>query len=247
MSTLSDILAHIAELKSQYDASKPFPDAMKMSFESASKIELTYHSNAIEGNTLTLAETALVVNEKLVIPGKTLREMHEAENHARAIDHMSLLLKNGNNFLTESDILDLHKIILTNIDDDYAGRYRDVPVRIAGSTLVLPNHTKVSDLMTQFFSSWSQEPENIILFAAQKKYDFLIIHPFIDCNGRMSRLIWNFILQSAGYPPVYLDIADRPAYMNALAEMNTWNTEPYFILLAQAVERELGKMMKLVW
>ena len=94
MTSLPEILHRIAEKKSRYDALKPFPEAMKQSFAEASRIELTYHSNAIEGNTLTLAETALVVNEKQVISGKTLREMHEAENHARAIDTMSEMLRN---------------------------------------------------------------------------------------------------------------------------------------------------------
>jgi Fic family protein len=245
MTQLTDILVRIALKKQQYDSLKPFPERMMDSFRAASRIELTYHSNAIEGNTLTLAETALVVNEHQNIPGKTLREIHEAENHAKATDTVDDMLQNGVTLLTEGDILTLHKIILTNIDDDYAGRYRDVPVRISGSTVVLPNSVKVPELMQEFATSLAVPIENDILFAAQKKYDFLIIHPFIDCNGRMSRLIWNFLLQRAGYPPVYLDIADRPLYMNALADMNKGNTEPYYILLAKSVERSLTMYLQL--
>lgn len=245
MSVLTEILQRIAEKKTRYDALKPFPEAMRVSFEAASRIELTYHSNAIEGNTLTLAETALVVNEKQIINGKTLREHHEAENHARATDVMGEMITKWATLLTESDILALHKIILTNIDDEYAGRYRDVPVRISGAEVVLPNPLKVQTLMTDYTASLAVSTGDIVIFAAQKKYDFLIIHPFIDCNGRMSRMIWNFLLQRAWYPPVYLDIVDRPAYMSSLAEMNRGNTEPYFTLLAQAVERELDKALVL--
>ena len=96
--------------------------------------------------------------------------------------------------IDEKDILKIHEIVLTDIDDEYSGRYRDMPVRITGSTIILPNPLKVPFLMENFAKSLETSDEDILIFSALKKYEFLAIHPFIDGNGRTSRLIWNYFL-----------------------------------------------------
>ena len=211
---------------------------MEESFYAASRIELTYHSNAIEGNTLTLAETALVINEWLSISGKKLREIYEARNHDRALIYVENLVKEWKD-LNESDILKIHEIVLTDIDDEYAGRYRDMPVRITGSMIVLPNPLKVPILMENFVTSLSEIEDDILIFSAMKKYEFLAIHPFIDGNGRTSRLIWNYFLLKNGYPLSYIDIAERTQYISSLQKMDTENTEEYLTIILSSVERSL--------
>lgn len=241
-SAIHNLLSRILEKKARYDAKKPFPKAMEESFYSASRIELTYHSNAIEGNTLTLADTALVINEKVNIPWKKLREIYEARNHEQALSYVENIVSEWKN-IDESDILKIHEIILRDIDDEYAGRYRDLPVRITGSTIVLPNPLKVPTLMEDFTKSLSNRDDDLLVFSALKKYEFLAIHPFVDGNGRTSRLLWNYFLLKEGYPLAYIDIADRPRYMNALQKMDTWQKDDFIILVLESVERSLDRFL----
>lgn len=235
---IQNLLARILGKKTRYDGLKPFTKGMERSFHAASRIELTYHSNAIEGNTLTLAETALVINEQVNISWKKLREIYEARNHDRALSYVEQLAKDGKE-IDEKDILGIHEIVLRDIDDDYSWRYRDMPVRISGSTVVLPNHLKVPILMENFVKSLRIPNDDILIFSALKKYEFLAIHPFLDGNGRTSRLIWNYFLLKNWYPLAYIDIAERSRYMNALMKMDTRDTEEYIVLMLEAVERSL--------
>lgn len=241
-SQIQNLLARILEKKSRYDELKPFSRAMEESFYAASRIELTYHSNAIEWNTLTLAETALVINEQANISGKKLREIYEARNHDRALMYVEELAKSKKE-IDETDILKIHDIVLRDIDDEYSGRYRDVPVRISGSMVVLPNPLKVPSLMEEFAKSLCVPDSDMLIFSALKKYEFIAIHPFIDGNGRTSRLLWNYFLLKNGYPLAHIDIADRPRYMNALGKMDIWDSEDYLMLMLEAVERSLDQFM----
>jgi Fic family protein len=159
------------------------------------------------------------VNDKLTIGGKQLREICEAINHDEALKYIEGMIRDGVD-MTEKHILDIHTIILNNIDKEYAGRYRDLPVRITGASIVLPNPLKVPTLMKDFAANLCDIEENILVWIARQKYTFLAIHPFIDGNGRASRLIWNYFLLKNGYPIAYIDIADRPTYMHALQQMD---------------------------
>lgn len=244
--SLETLISRIGEKKSRYDALKPFPQVMEESFSNALRIEFTYHSNAIEGNTLTLAETALVVNEKVNISWKTLREIYEARNHYRAILFIESLVKAGKP-LSEKEILEMHGYLLGGIDDAYAWRYRDIPVRISGSMKILPNPQKVPSLMHDFSDSLVEKPDDILEFSARKKYEFVAIHPFIDGNGRMSRLIWNYFLLREGYPLVSIDIHDRLRYIESLQEMDAWKTDKYFTLLFSSIEKSLDTFLRNAW
>ncbi len=106
---------------------------------------------------------------------------------------MEQLVKDGNE-IDEKSILKIHEIVLADIDDEYSGRYRDMPVRITGSTIILPNPLKVPSLMENFAKSLQIPDDEILIFSALKKYELLAIHPFIDGNGRTSRLLWNYFL-----------------------------------------------------
>ncbi len=242
-SKIHNLLDRLLEKKARYDSLKPFPERMQASFHAASRIELTYHSNAIEGNTLTLAETALVINEQIAIPGKKLREIYEARNHDRALSYVEKIVQDGK-MIDEDDILHIHQIVLTDIDDPYAGRYRDMPVRISWSTVVLPNPLKVPILMEEFSETLKMTYDDTLMFSAMKKYEFLAIHPFIDGNGRTSRLLWNYFLLRDGYPLAYIDIADRPLYMDALQKMDRGDAQEYLLLMFSAVERSLDLFLE---
>ena len=142
----------LTEKKKILDKHRPFDTALVKNLEEWFRIELTYTSNAIEGNTLTRAETAMVVEKGLTIGGKSITEHLEATNTAAALDFVKEQIKRKPNELKEKDVLKIHEIILSGINKEDAGLYRRVPVRISGSAVVLPNPKKVQDLMDEFFS-----------------------------------------------------------------------------------------------
>ncbi len=156
------------------------------------RVELTYTSNAIEGNTLTRRETALVVEKGLTVGGKSLIEHLEATNHAHALDWVREQVTRQSANLKKEDILHIHDVILKGIDDANAGHYRSVPVRISGSSVVLPNPIKVSDLM-QDFAQWLANEQGLhpVELVAEAHYRLVTIHPFVDGNGRSARLLMN--------------------------------------------------------
>ena len=131
----------IEKKKQELDAFRPLDKALKQNLEEWFRIELTYTSNAIEGNTLTRQETALVVEKGITVGGKSLVEHLEATNHAEALNWIDNLKKQKHSLITENDILDIHAIILKGIDKSNSGFYRRVPVRISGSTVILPNRS----------------------------------------------------------------------------------------------------------
>ncbi len=242
----------LTEKKKILDKHRPFDTALIKNLEEWFRIELTYTSNAIEGNTLSRAETALVVEKGLTIGGKSITEHLEAMNHAAALDFVKEQIKRKPSDLKEKDILKIHEIILDKIDRENAGIYRRVPVRISGSAVVLPNPRKVQDLMDGFFS-WLKKEEKMhaVELAAEAHYRFVIIHPFIDGNGRTARLLMNMILMMKGYPPAIIRKNDRLAYIKSLEKPQLVNGEgdsknDYFKLIAAAVDRSLNIYLKAI-
>ena len=130
--------------KKELDGYRPLPPALVRNLDEWFRVELTYTSNAIEGNTLTRRETAAVIEKGLTVGGKSLREHLEAMNHSRAIDAVNTLGRQRPSQLTAHDILSIHGLIMRGIDDANAGRYRSVPVRISGSAVVMPNPDRKS-------------------------------------------------------------------------------------------------------
>ena len=195
------LLKEVDVQKEQLSALRPLPEEALKKIQDALDIEYTYESNRIEGNTLTLQETALVVNEGVTISGKSMREHLEAINHAEAISYIKDIAKQDIE-ISERTIKEIHALILHGIDRENAGRYRTVPVMISGSTHMPPQPYLIEKQMEDFILRFKQmEAEKVhpVLIAAYLHDELVRIHPFIDGNGRTSRLLMNLYLLRHGY------------------------------------------------
>jgi len=231
----------LTEIKKLIDRAGEMPEALARNLHEWFRVELTYTSNALEGNTLTRRETAMVVEKGITVGGKSLVEHLEATNHAQAYDWIVERSRKPLKSFTENDLLSLHKMILSGIDNQNAGFYRNVPVRLSGSRTVLPNPRKVPDLMSTFHQ-WLQSSQDIhpVDLAAEAHYRLVTIHPFIDGNGRTARLLMNFILLCHGYPPAIIRKSERGKYLDALEKAQTGGSlDDYLQLIYRAVGRSL--------
>ena len=212
----SDFFKELDEKKQKLDSKRPLPKETLKSLEENFKLEWTYNSNAIEGNTLTLKETKVVL-EGITIGGKTMREHLEAINHKEAIEFLEELVKD-NNELSETDIKNIHAIVLKGIDNGNAGRYRTENVIISGASHIPPDAVIVPELMEKLiyrYDEWKEKYHPIIV-AALLHAEFVKIHPFIDGNGRTARLLMNFEVMKNGYPPIIIKNEERHKYYDAL-------------------------------
>jgi Fic family protein len=238
---MSQTLERIREKKQRLDGHKPLPKALLQNLSEWLRVELTYTSNAIEGNTLSRQETALVVEKGLTVTGKTLREHLEATNHAEAWQYIEHFRDQSRKRITEKTILEIHRIILDKIDSHNAGQYRDVAVRIAGSRVVLPNPQKVPTLM-KAFDAWLQQRHSISTptVAADAHLKLVSIHPFTDGNGRTARLLCNVILLKNGFPPAIIRPRDRKVYIASLETVQLGgNADNYYEIMYAAMARGL--------
>ncbi|MGG4397855.1 Fic family protein [Paenibacillus thiaminolyticus] len=235
-------LEQINRLKQELDSLRPLPAAAVHNLEEVFRVEWTYNSNAIEGNTLTLLETKLVLEQGLTIGGKKLREHFEVINHAEAIQYVQDLVQRKQE-LTEHVIKSLHHLVLKNIADD-AGRYRMVNVRISGSEHVPPHYTSVPEQMEQLMK-WYVEQRDVIhpvLLAAEFHSRFVYIHPFSDGNDRTARLLMNLFLMEHGYPPAIVKAADaaRLRYYETLEEASVQgHLQPFVSLIMEYMAESL--------
>jgi len=200
-------------------------------------VRWTYNSNAIEGNTLTLNETKVAL-EGITIGGKSLREHFEVINHKEAIVFVEQLVSQDE-VLSEYSIKSLHSLILKNIDDKNAGSYRNINVLISGAEHRPPYHIEVASKMEEFIHWYKTTAQELhpIERACRVHIDFVGIHPFIDGNGRTSRLLMNFELMKSGFPPIVLRVEHRLAYYDALDKAHTLGDYSDFIsLVSQSVE-----------
>lgn len=207
METLSDKHLRLSQLR-------PLAPAAVRSLAAAWDVRMVYESNSIEGNTLTLRETEVVLSKGVTVSGKPLKDHLEAVNLAKAWEQVKELARPGAS-LTERDLLDLHRIVLTGVEDTFAGSYRTSAVRIAGANLVPPNPVKVPDLMERLFAGLAEIADPVER-AAKLHHGIAAIHPFSDGNGRAARLAMNFVLLAAGYPPVSISPQLRTDYYAAL-------------------------------
>lgn len=241
-------LQELSRKKAILDRYRPLPSALVKNLEDWYRVELTYTSNALEGNTLTRRETALVLEKGLTVGGKTLREHLEATNHAEAIDWIRERVRRRPTVFGEREILEIHTLILKGNDDTNAGRYRNIAVRISGSMVVLSNPAKVSALMADF-AAWlkNSNAEHPVARAAEAHYRLVTIHPFVDGNGRTARLLMNLLLLKAGYPPAIIQKRERLAYLGALEKAQTGGSKSeYESLIYRAVNRSLDMYIKAV-
>ena len=217
MKDTAELFASLDALKARLDAHRPLPADIVSQIRQDMRIRFTYHSNAIEGNTLTMSETKAVLEDGITIGGKSLREHLEAVGHSQAIDYLEVLAQ-GDAALTERTLKDFHSLILRNIDGANAGTYRRVNVLISGAGHIPPQAESVPEKMEAFFRWYgvARGALHPVEFAARVHADFVNIPPFKDGNGRTARLIMNFELMRAGFPTVIVPVDARPDYYRNL-------------------------------
>lgn len=238
-------LDELSQKKNQLAKLKQLPKEVAESLEQWYKVELTYSSNAIEGNTLSRQETAEVIERgpRAVISGKPLKDLLEARNHADALEFVKELAKKlkSHQNISEDDIKTIHKIILTGIDDSHAGVYRQTDVFMRGSDVEFPSPKQIPTLMSQFIS-WlqSQQDTHSVKIASDAHFKFVSIHPFIDGNGRTTRLLMNLILTLNNYPMAIIRNEERTNYLSTFDSVRKENNmQPFYDLIEAAVERSL--------
>ncbi len=185
-------------------------------------VTYTYNSNAIEGNTLSLGETKMVIEDGLTIGDKTVREILEAKNHGKVTDLLFDIVDKKIDLNLEL-VLKLHKELLFDIDQENAGVFRKIQVYISGSEEELPTAKEVPKLITKFFK-WYEENKNKLhpsTLASLAHFKFVKIHPFVDGNGRIARLLVNLILLQNSYPPIIVPVVLRSEYIASLKNGET--------------------------
>ena len=240
------MLKKVDVLKEQLSALRPLPEEALKKIQDALDIEYTYESNRIEGNTLTLQETALIVNEGVTISGKSMREHLEAINHTEAISYIKDIAKQDIE-ISERTIKEIHALILHGIDRENAGRYRTVPVMISGSTHMPPQPYLIEKQMEDFilrFKQMEKEKVHPVLIAAYLHDELVRIHPFIDGNGRTSRLLMNLYLLRHGYVIITLKGSNdaKVNYYKALEKSHTEQLPEDFQKLV--IEAEIMALQK---
>ncbi len=238
-------LDRIHDKKRALDKKRPIPSYAVQSIKESLAIEWTYNSNGIEGNTLTLQETKMVLEEGVTIKGKSLREHFEAVNHQEAIELIERLVI-ADYCLVDRDILRVHELVLQKIEKDFAGRYRNSGVRISGANFAPPNALKIDALMAELVDWANQSTIDILIKATIFHHRFVWIHPFFDGNGRTVRLIFNLLMMSSGYPPAIILRNDRKRYYSALNAANNGDYSKLLLLIMQAAERTLDIYLSLL-
>jgi len=237
------IQKRLDEKLSRLNKLRPLPKSAVEKLRDQFRIEMTYNSNAIEGNSLTLKETFLVINEGLTVRGKPLKDHLEAKDHYTALQYLYELIEHGKkNTLSEHLIKQIHTIILQETDKEWAGKYRNSNVIIGGADHTPPDALKVPEQMQDLIKWISKEKKklHIVELAAIVHHRFVHIHPFFDGNGRTSRLLMNLVLMQVGFPLSIILKNDRKKYYDALNSANNGNYFKLMLLMAQAVERTLN-------
>ncbi len=236
----------VDELKRELDNKRPIPKETLRSLEDSINLEWTYNSNGIEGNTLTLRETQVVL-EGITVGGKSIKEHLEAINHEKAILYLNDLVKEDNP-ITEWNIKGIHQLVLKDIGDENAGRYRRENVTIKGATHIPPDYLKVPELMEKLvlnYENWNDF--HPIIQAALLHGELVKIHPFVDGNGRTARLLMNLDLMNYGFNPVIIKKEDRLEYYEALDKAHTTGDYTDFVKLIVKLEIEtLKKYLELL-
>lgn len=241
MDELMHTLERVSAKKARLDAARPLSPSVLNRLHEQLDVEWTYHSNAIEGSSLTLRETQLVLQHGLTVGGKSLQEHLEAINHQHAI-HFVASLADKDEPITEYIVRSIHALVLRTIDDEEAGRYRRVQVYITGSEYVPPEPVAVPGLMADL-GNWLNSDEAAALHPVERvamaHFRLVHVHPFTDGNGRTARLLMNLVLMRAGYPPAVIRVEHRPVYYDALDAAHEGDTEPFVRLVVKVAERAL--------
>ncbi|MFH1916803.1 MAG: Fic family protein [Nanoarchaeota archaeon] len=228
----------IIEKTKDLNRHKPFDKLQLQKLKEQFAIQYIYNSTAIEGNTITLQETELILGQGITIGGKSLREHLDITNQREALTWIEQKTKGR---LLEADMLTLHRITLKGISDFWAGRYKTSQNRILGSRLkTTPPHKVYSEILN-LMHVINKNPEklNPIELSAWAHHEIARIHPFVDGNGRTARLLCNLILMKAGYPPVIIRNKDRKKYIDCLEKAHFGDLNPFVDFIGKAVEESL--------
>ena len=237
----------IQDKKIKLDSLRPLPSETVRSIREKLLLDWTYNSNAIEGNTLTLIETKVVL-EGITIGGKTLREHLEVINHKEAIILVEEIVRSKES-LSQWQIKNIHRLILKGINDEYAGVYRNQNVIISGAIHTPPDYLVLKEEMDKFIEWYENKTSslNLIEKAARVHGEFVKIHPFIDGNGRTARLLLNLELMKSGYPPVVIKNEMRTQYYLALDKAHMSGDYSDFVnLVAKEVENSLDIYLNII-
>jgi Fic family protein len=232
--------------KASLDALRPLSGSVVAKLRETLDVEWTYNSNAIEGNTLTLRETFIVLEHGVTIGGKSLREHFEVINHRDAIAFVEALVQDDTP-ITPTVIRQMHALVLAKIDDDEAGKFRTTQVRIGGA-----RHTPADPLDVpreiRALCDWIRSDSALALHtverAALAHHRFEAIHPFADGNGRTGRLLMNLLLLRDGFPPAVIKHVDRKKYYRALAEADDGGTDSLVNFVGSAVDTSLSDYLR---
>ena len=221
------------------------PELTIASYERAFEIEYTHHSTAIEGNTLSLIETKVLLEDGISIGGKAMREIYEAVNHRKAFRYVKECIGQGMP-LDEGKVKDIHALLMENIQ--VGGVYRDVQVYISGARHMPPPPSLMYRQVKDFYAdlSWKGRELNPVELAAWTHAEFVKIHPFTDGNGRTSRLIMNYQLMVEGFPAISIAKEDRLDYFKTLdAYAVEGDLQPFAELVAGLVDRQMERYIEL--
>ena len=220
-------------------------DAILPNSVDAVRVELTYHSNAIEGSTLTLRETQLILEGQTPAAGKSLREVYEARNHDRALRMVEQWAADRTEAspLSEGDLLAVHAQVMADIDPHAAGRLRSERVLIKGSRFVPPGSHRFGELIPAMLGRANAAGLHAAVQAAELHYNFVAIHPFNDGNGRTARLLMNYHLLRRGYPLTVIEVERRGEYLGALEEANAGRHGAFAAFIIGSIERSILRLI----
>jgi Fic family protein len=236
------LIRDIEDKKARLDALRPMSTAALAQLQKHYDVELTYTSNAIEGNTLTLRETAEVIEHGITVGGKSLRDHLEAVDHYQALLWMREFAAAATR-IGEGTICELHRRIVARSQPDIAGLYSPFPRRVAGSPVIFPNPAKIPELM-ETFGAWLASAPPTPTAAFEAHFRLTAIHPFGDGNGRTARLLMNLILIRGGYPPVAVRPEDRKRYLDALERGSlAEDFEPFETLMNERLDATLAEYL----
>jgi len=251
MPTLQELLQKADSYKEKISTARPLEKEELKSLDNYFRIGFTYSSNALEGNTLTISETKILLEDGITVGGKPLKDCYEAVGHGDAYDFMLNLARQHNMDITEDGIKKLHQLFYQKVDAEKAGRYRIIQVYISGTDYIPPSPGDVPRLMKHMVDQIRSSRATLhpIELAAMAHKRLVDIHPFVDGNGRTARLLMNLILVNAGYGVVSIPPVWRNEYINALSASRRLNDmEPFSKLIAECVietERDYCRLLKL--
>ena len=244
---LQNQLKKIDIYKTELDKKRPFEGHLLEQIKNYYKIGLTYSSNALEGNTLTESETKVLLEDGLTVGGKPFKDFLETEGHAKAYDYMFSLI--NSNKITKENILEMHHLFYNSIDPKNAGKYRDIEVLITGSKYPVCPVEEIEAQMNEL-CKWINEKRqdyHPVVFAALLHKKLVFIHPFVDGNGRTSRMLMNYQLMVGEFLPISIAKENRLEYFEALEQYAVnGNLTPFADMVAELEEGRLDEYLSIL-